>query len=147
MSERSKFIKVRVKDGEYRALRQRADAQGLTMSEHVRGTVTAVLQSLDVVAEFATLRQQMKQAPSAPINSARCCCCASWRQHVKLRRWPKFARSCLPTDATSGGIARSRASSQSSSATSSNGFESTVGHCACSRVETRCNQEFGRNDS
>jgi len=70
MSERSKFIKVRVSDGEYRALRQRADAQGVTMSEHVRATVTAVHQSLDVVAELAALRQQVRQAPSAPANGA-----------------------------------------------------------------------------
>lgn len=69
MSERSRFIKVRVSDGEYRTLRQRADAQGVTMSEHVRATVTAVHESLDVVAELAALRQQMRQAPSAPATS------------------------------------------------------------------------------
>jgi predicted DNA binding CopG/RHH family protein len=40
MSERSRFIKVRVSEAEYRELRQRADAQGITMSEHVRVTVT-----------------------------------------------------------------------------------------------------------
>ena len=66
MSERSKFIKVRVSEGEYKALRQRADAQGVTMSEHVRATVTAVHESLDVAAELAALRQQVRQAaPSA----------------------------------------------------------------------------------
>lgn len=65
MSERSKFIKVRVSDGEYKALRQRADAQGVTMSEHVRATVTAVHQSLDVAAELVALRDQVRQT-SAP---------------------------------------------------------------------------------
>lgn len=70
MSERSKFIKVRVSESEYRALRQRADAQGVTMSEHVRATVSAVHHSLDVVAELAALRQQVRQAPSATANGA-----------------------------------------------------------------------------
>lgn len=70
MSERSKFIKVRVSDGEYKALRQRADAQGVTMSEHVRATVAAVHQSQDVAAELAALREQVRQAPSAPANGA-----------------------------------------------------------------------------
>lgn len=73
MSERSRFIKVRVSDGEYKTLRQRADAQGVTMSEHVRATVTAVHQSLDVAAELAALRSQMRQAPmpaATPGNGA-----------------------------------------------------------------------------
>jgi hypothetical protein len=70
MSERSKFIKVRVSDGEYKALRQRADAEGVTMSQHVRATVTAVHESLDVAAELAALRQQVRQTPSAPANGA-----------------------------------------------------------------------------
>ena len=65
MSERSKFIKVRMSESEYKALRQRADAQGLTMSEHVRSTVTAVHQSLDVATELAALRSLVRQAPSA----------------------------------------------------------------------------------
>jgi len=65
MSERSKFIKVRLSEREYKSLRQRADAQGVTMSEHVRSTVTTVHQSLDVVAELAALRSQMRQASSA----------------------------------------------------------------------------------
>lgn len=65
MSERSRFIKVRVSEGEYTTLRQRADAQGVTMSEHVRSTVTAVHQSLDVAAELSALRSQVRQAPSA----------------------------------------------------------------------------------
>jgi hypothetical protein len=68
MSERSKFIKVRLSEGEYRAVRQRADAQGVTMSEHVRATVTTVHESLDVAAELAALRQQVRQAPSAPAS-------------------------------------------------------------------------------
>lgn len=65
MSERSRFIKIRVNEGEYKTLRQRADAQGVTMSEHVRSTVTAVHQSLDVAAELAALRNQVRQVPSA----------------------------------------------------------------------------------
>jgi len=66
MSERSKFIKVRVSETEYRTLRQRADAQGVTMSEHVRATVTAVHKNVDVAAELASLRQQLRQtAPAA----------------------------------------------------------------------------------
>lgn len=70
MSERSRFIKVRVNEGEYKALRQRADAEGVTMSQHVRATVTAVHESLDVATELAALRQQVRQAPSAPANGA-----------------------------------------------------------------------------
>lgn len=70
MSERSRFIKVRVNEAEYKTLRQRADAQGVTISEHVRTAVTAVHQSLDVVAELAALRQQVRQAPSTPANGA-----------------------------------------------------------------------------
>lgn len=70
MSERSRFIKIRVSDGEYKSLRQRADVEGVTMSQHVRATVTAVHESLDVAAELAALRQQMRQAPSAPANGA-----------------------------------------------------------------------------
>lgn len=70
MSERSKFIKVRVSEGEYKALRQRADAQGVTMSEHIRTTVTTVHDSLDVAAELAALRQQVSRTPSAPANGA-----------------------------------------------------------------------------
>ncbi|MBW0170711.1 MAG: plasmid mobilization protein [Hydrogenophaga sp.] len=68
MSERSRFIKVRVSDGEYKDLRQRADVQGLTMSEHVRSTVRTVHDSLDVAAELAALRQLVMQAtPSAAV--------------------------------------------------------------------------------
>jgi len=70
MSERSKFIKVRVSESEYQALRQRADAQGVTMSEHVRATVTAVHQSQDVAAELTALRQHMSRTPSALANGA-----------------------------------------------------------------------------
>lgn len=70
MSERSRFIKVRVSEGEHKALRQRADAQGVTMSEHVRAMVTTVHESLDVVAELAALRQHVRQAvPSASVGS------------------------------------------------------------------------------
>lgn len=70
MSERSRFIKVRVNEGEYKALRQRADAQGMTMSEHVRATVTAVHQSLDVASELAALRQQVGRVAGAPATPA-----------------------------------------------------------------------------
>ena len=69
MSERSRFIKVRVSENEYKTLRQRADAQGVTMSEHVRATVTAVHQSLDVAAELAALRQQVRHAPTPPATT------------------------------------------------------------------------------
>lgn len=69
MSERSRFIKVRVSEGEYKTLRQRADAQGVTMSEHVRATVTAVHESLDVATELAALRQQVGQVAGAPAPS------------------------------------------------------------------------------
>lgn len=68
MSERNRFIKVRVSDSEYKTLRLRADAEGVTMSEHVRAAVTAVHESLDVAAELAALRQQFRQAPSVPIS-------------------------------------------------------------------------------
>lgn len=64
MSERSRFIKVRVSEKEHKTLRQRADAQGVTISEHVRATVTAVHQSLDVAAELAALRSQVRQTPA-----------------------------------------------------------------------------------
>ncbi len=64
MSERSRFIKVRVSENEHKTLRQRADAQGVTISEHVRATVTAVHQSLDVAAELAALRSQVGQTPA-----------------------------------------------------------------------------------
>jgi len=61
MSERSRFIKVRVTENEHKTLRQRADAQGVTISEHVRATVTVVHQSLDVAAELTALRDQVRQ--------------------------------------------------------------------------------------
>lgn len=64
MSERSRFIKVRVSDAEYRGLRQRADAQGITMSEHVRVTVTAVHKASDVAAELSELRQHLGKVPT-----------------------------------------------------------------------------------
>lgn len=64
MSERSRFIKVRVNETEHKTLRQRADAQGVTISEHVRATVTAVHQSLDVAAELAALRSQVGPTPA-----------------------------------------------------------------------------------
>lgn len=69
MSERSRFIKVRVSDAEYKTLRQRADAQGVTMSEHVRAAVATVHKDVDVAAELASLRQQLRQ-PSPEAASA-----------------------------------------------------------------------------
>lgn len=60
MSERNRFIKIRVSDSEYRELRTRADEQGVTMSEHVRNTVTAVHQATDVATELSALRQQVQ---------------------------------------------------------------------------------------
>lgn len=68
MSERSRFIKVRVNENEHKTLRQRADAQGVTISEHVRATVTAVHQSLDVAAELAALRSQVRQMPAPAVT-------------------------------------------------------------------------------
>ncbi len=70
MNERSRFIKIHVSDGEYKSLRQRADAEGVTMSQHVPATGTAGHESLDVAAELAALRQHVRQAPSAPANGA-----------------------------------------------------------------------------
>jgi hypothetical protein len=65
MTSRSHFIKVRVNDDEYRALRRRADARGVTISEHVRSTVTAVHQSQDVASELTSLRELVRQAAVA----------------------------------------------------------------------------------
>lgn len=67
MSERSRFIKVRVNETEHKTLRQRADAQGVTISEHVRATVAAVHQSLDVAAELAALRSQVREMPVSSV--------------------------------------------------------------------------------
>lgn len=69
MSERSRFIKLRVSDAEYMTLRQRADAQGVTMSEHVRATVTTVHKDVDVAAELAGLRQQLRQPATAAASA------------------------------------------------------------------------------
>jgi len=60
MTQRSRFIKLRVSDSEYSELRRRADEQGVTMSEHVRDTVTAVHQATDVAAELGELRGQVR---------------------------------------------------------------------------------------
>ena len=60
MSERNRFIKVRVSDSEYGELRKRADERGVTMSEHVRDTVTAVHRATDVAAELSGLREQVQ---------------------------------------------------------------------------------------
>ena len=61
MSERSRFIKIRVTESEYRDLRARADECGVTMSEHVRCTVKTVHHAVGVVAQLSGLRQQMQQ--------------------------------------------------------------------------------------
>lgn len=70
MSERSKFIKLRVSETEYRTLRQRADAQGVTMSEHVRATITSVHKNVDVAAELAGLRQQLRQPVTSVVSAS-----------------------------------------------------------------------------
>ncbi|KQZ39679.1 hypothetical protein [Duganella sp. Root1480D1] len=72
MSERSRFIKVRVSEAEYKELRQRADAQGITMSEHVRVTVTTVHKASDVAAQLSELRQHLGKVstPSPALASA-----------------------------------------------------------------------------
>jgi hypothetical protein len=59
MSERNRFVKLRVSDSEYAELRKRADEHGVTMSEHVRSTVTVVHNATDVVAELAGLRREV----------------------------------------------------------------------------------------
>ena len=65
MSERNRFIKVRVSESEYGELRKRADEQGVTMSEHVRDTVTAVHRATDVAAELSGLREQVRHLAEA----------------------------------------------------------------------------------
>jgi hypothetical protein len=60
MSKRSRFIKLRVSDSEYGELRKRADEHGVTMSEHVRATVTVVHQATDVASELSELRGQLQ---------------------------------------------------------------------------------------
>lgn len=71
MSERSRFIKVRVSEAEYKELRQRADAQGITMSEHVRVTVTTVHKASDVAAELSELRQHLGKVATPSPSLAR----------------------------------------------------------------------------
>ncbi len=56
MTERNKFIKVRVSEREHADLRRRADARGVTVSEHVREVVAAVHESLDVNRAIAEMR-------------------------------------------------------------------------------------------
>ena len=58
MKVRSEFIKVRVNRDEHRDVQKRADAMGLTLSEYVRATVTAVHERLDVVTALEALRVQ-----------------------------------------------------------------------------------------
>lgn len=67
MKVRSEFIKVRVNRDEHRDVQMRADAMGLTLSEYVRTTVTAVHERLDVVAALEDLRSKCT-APIAPDN-------------------------------------------------------------------------------
>jgi hypothetical protein len=59
MSERGRFIKVRLSEGEYRDLRRRADLAGVTMSEHVRGTVAVVHDAVDVVGALEDLHREL----------------------------------------------------------------------------------------
>ena len=64
MSPRNQFIKVRVSRGEHVDVQKRADAQGLTISEYVRNTVTTVHERLDVVAALEALRAQCSTQPT-----------------------------------------------------------------------------------
>lgn len=68
MKVRSEFIKVRVNRDEHRDVQKRADVMGLTLSEYVRATVTAVHERLDVVAAMEALRIQCAEhtQPAAP---------------------------------------------------------------------------------
>lgn len=61
MGERSRFLKVRLSESEYRDLRRRADEAGVTMSEHVRGAVTTVHETVDVVSALGELHHQLGQ--------------------------------------------------------------------------------------
>jgi hypothetical protein len=70
MSERSRFIKVRLSDSEYQDLRRRADEAGLTMSEQVRGAVTAVNESVDVVSALDGLRDAVRQGAGDDLRLA-----------------------------------------------------------------------------
>lgn len=65
MTGRSRFIKVRLADVEYQDLRRRADARGVTMSEHVREVVATVHESLDVARSLDELREAIAQVSSA----------------------------------------------------------------------------------
>ena len=56
MIARNQFIKVRVNRDEHRDIQKRADGLGLTLSEYVRDTVTAVHATVDVVAALESLR-------------------------------------------------------------------------------------------
>lgn len=92
MNERSKFIKVRVSETEYRTLRQRADAQGVTMSEHVRATVTAVHKDVDVAAELASLRQQLREPAPATASAGNGSTATEQREMLLLLRELAAAR-------------------------------------------------------
>ena len=72
MKVRSEFSKVRVSRDEPRDVQKRADVMGLTLSEYVRATVTAVHERLDVVAALEQLRSQCAahKAPATPHTSA-----------------------------------------------------------------------------
>lgn len=70
MNTRSYFVKMRLNAVEYGAIRKRADAQGVTMSEHVRATVMQVHEAQDVAAELAALRQQLRPFVGATTTTA-----------------------------------------------------------------------------
>lgn len=71
MTERSRFIKVRLRDDEYQDLRRRADEHGITMSEHVRAVVATVHESQDVARSLAEMKEALSRlslasAPERP---------------------------------------------------------------------------------
>lgn len=59
MSARNKFVKVRLSPAEYADVLKRADAEGLTLCEHIRQQLLAVHEALDVRSELRALRDQV----------------------------------------------------------------------------------------
>jgi len=91
MSQRSRFIKLRVSEAEYVELRRRADEHGVTMSEHVRATVTVVHKATDVAGELAELRQQLRQVAN-PAQISTSAASAEQREMLLLMRELAAAR-------------------------------------------------------
>lgn len=65
MSARNKFVKLRLSAAEHADVLKRADAQGLTMCEHIRQQLLAVHENLDVRDELRALRGQVLSGPPA----------------------------------------------------------------------------------